>query len=31
VGGIRVSLYNAMTLDGANQLAEFMEAFKKAN
>jgi phosphoserine aminotransferase len=31
VGGIRVSLYNAMTLDGANQLAEFMEAFRKAN
>jgi phosphoserine aminotransferase len=31
VGGIRVSLYNAMTLDGANQLADFMEAFKKAN
>lgn len=31
VGGIRVSLYNAMTLDGANKLAEFMEAFKKAN
>jgi phosphoserine aminotransferase len=31
VGGIRVSLYNAMTLEGANQLAEFMEAFKKAN
>jgi phosphoserine aminotransferase len=31
VGGIRVSLYNAMTIDGANQLADFMEAFKKAN
>ena len=31
VGGIRVSLYNAMTLDGASQLADFMEAFKKAN
>jgi phosphoserine aminotransferase len=31
VGGIRVSLYNAMTPDGANQLAEFMEAFRKAN
>ncbi len=31
VGGVRVSLYNAMTLEGADQLAEFMEAFKKAN
>jgi phosphoserine aminotransferase len=31
VGGVRVSLYNAMTLDGASQLADFMEAFKKAN
>ena len=31
VGGIRVSLYNAMTLEGASKLAEFMEAFKKAN
>jgi phosphoserine aminotransferase len=31
VGGIRVSLYNALALDGANQLAEFMESFRKAN
>jgi phosphoserine aminotransferase len=31
VGGIRVSLYNAMTLEGASKLADFMEAFKKAN
>jgi phosphoserine aminotransferase len=31
VGGIRVSLYNAMTIDGANQLADFMESFKKVN
>ncbi len=31
VGGIRVSLYNAMTLDGATKLAEFMDKFKKAN
>ena len=31
VGGIRVSLYNAMTLEGANKLADLMEAFKKGN
>jgi phosphoserine aminotransferase len=31
VGGIRVSLYNALPLEGANKLAEFMESFKKAN
>jgi phosphoserine aminotransferase len=31
VGGIRVSLYNAMTLEGAQKLAEFMETFRKAN
>jgi phosphoserine aminotransferase len=31
VGGIRVSLYNAMTLDGAQKVAEFMENFKKKN
>jgi len=31
VGGIRVSLYNALPLDGAKKAAEFMEAFKKAN
>jgi len=31
VGGIRVSLYNALTLEGATKLAEFMEGFRKAN
>ena len=31
VGGVRVSLYNAMPLAGATKLAEFMEAFKYAN
>ncbi len=31
VGGIRVSLYNAMTIEGASKLAEFMESFMKAN
>jgi phosphoserine aminotransferase len=31
VGGIRVSLYNAMTLEGATRLAEFMEEFRKSN
>jgi phosphoserine aminotransferase len=31
VGGIRVSLYNAMTLDGTQKLAGFMETFKKNN
>jgi phosphoserine aminotransferase len=31
VGGVRVSLYNAMPLEGATKLAEFMEEFKKAN
>nr|MBN2277007.1 3-phosphoserine/phosphohydroxythreonine transaminase [candidate division Zixibacteria bacterium] len=31
VGGIRVSLYNALPLDGAKKLAEFMEKFRKAN
>jgi len=31
VGGVRVSLYNAMPLEGAKKLAEFMEAFKNAN
>jgi len=27
VGGIRVSLYNAMTLQGAEAVAEFMKTF----
>ncbi len=31
VGGIRVSLYNPMPLEGARKLAEFMENFRKAN
>lgn len=30
VGGVRVSLYNAMPLEGAEKLAEFMEKFKKS-
>lgn len=31
VGGVRVSLYNALPLEGADKLAAFMEAFKKNN
>jgi phosphoserine aminotransferase len=31
VGGIRVSLYNALPLEGAQKLAEFMKAFKARN
>lgn len=31
VGGVRVSLYNALPLEGARKLAEFMENFKKNN
>ena len=31
VGGIRVSMYNAFPLEGAEKLAEFMEAFRKVN
>ncbi len=31
VGGIRVSMYNAMPTEGVEKLASFMEAFKKAN
>lgn len=31
VGGCRASLYNAMPVDGANTLAEFMKEFKKSN
>jgi len=31
VGGIRVSLYNAMTLEGAQKLAHFMDDFRKKN
>ncbi|MFQ5500353.1 MAG: 3-phosphoserine/phosphohydroxythreonine transaminase [Candidatus Zixiibacteriota bacterium] len=29
VGGIRVSLYNAMPLEGAERLADFLESFRK--
>jgi phosphoserine aminotransferase len=31
VGGIRVSLYNAVTIDWVKVLVAFMEAFAKAN
>jgi len=31
VGGVRVSVYNAMPLEGASKLAEFMDDFRKAN
>ncbi len=31
VGGVRASIYNAMTLEGVEKLVEFMESFKKAN
>ncbi|HVR64034.1 MAG TPA: 3-phosphoserine/phosphohydroxythreonine transaminase [Polyangia bacterium] len=31
VGGIRASIYNAMPLEGCQQLAEHMKAFAKAN
>ena len=31
VGGIRVSLYNAMTLEGAEKVADFMENFRRNN
>jgi len=31
VGGIRISLYNAMTLEGVLKVAEFMENFKRNN
>jgi phosphoserine aminotransferase len=31
VGGVRVSMYNAMPLEGAAKLSEFMEAFIKAH
>ena len=31
VGGIRVSLYNAVSLEAATKLADFMEKFKKTN
>ena len=31
VGGIRVSMYNAMSLEGVEKLVRFMEDFRKAN
>jgi len=31
VGGIRASIYNAMSKEGVDKLAQFMEDFKKAN
>jgi phosphoserine aminotransferase len=31
VGGVRVSLYNAVTLEAAEKLADFMKTFMKAN
>ncbi len=31
VGGVRVSMYNAMSLEGVDKLAGFMEEFKKNN
>ena len=31
VGGMRASIYNAMPIEGAAKLADFMEKFKKSN
>ena len=31
VGGMRASIYNAMTLDGVKALVEFMKKFAKEN
>ncbi len=31
VGGMRASIYNAMTLDGVKALVEFMKKFAEAN
>ena len=31
VGGIRVSMYNAMTQDGVQALVDFMTKFRAAN
>ncbi len=31
VGGIRISMYNALPLEGAKKLAEFMESFRASN
>ena len=31
VGGMRASIYNAMPIEGAEALADFMNQFRKAN
>ena len=31
LGGIRASIYNAMTIDGVKVLANFMESFESKN
>ena len=31
VGGIRVSLYNAMPMEGVDKLTQFMEEFQQTN
>ncbi len=31
VGGMRASIYNAMTYEGVEKLADFMQKFQKAN
>ncbi len=31
LGGIRASIYNAMTVDGVKTLANFMETFERSN
>jgi phosphoserine aminotransferase len=31
VGGMRASLYNAMPIEGAKKLVEFMKAFEREN
>ena len=31
LGGIRASIYNAMTLEGVKALAEFMQTFESSN
>jgi phosphoserine aminotransferase len=31
VGGIRASIYNAMSVEGVEKLCDFMQRFRKAN
>ena len=31
IGGLRASIYNAMTLEGIQALVEFMQKFQKEN